>query len=136
MRNDINNDEKSWRSGWLGKNILSELPIIGGFFETSKTSEVLNFAGKSAFTLLGGSAGMVLMPMEMEENMSMQFATATAGMAIGMFAGAIIYNTASSVAMTTYYRCCQKRNPTPLKPTEEQVDFLKKPDVYARPVVS
>lgn len=136
MYDHINSAEKSWRSGWFVKNILAELPIIGGFFETPRTSEVLNLVAKSTFTLLAGSAGMVLMPMEMEDSMSVKFATSTAGMAIGMSAGAMIYNTASSVAITAYYACCQKRNSeTPLEPRRKQVDLLKTSGVYAQPVV-
>ena len=136
MYDNIQGAEKSWRSGWFVKNILAELPIIGGFFETPKTSEVLNLVGKSTFTLLAGSAGMVLIPMEMEQSMPMRFATATAGMAIGMSAGAMVYNTASSVAIMAYYACCQKRNSeTPLQPRREQVDLLKTSGVYAQPVV-
>lgn len=103
----VKEEEKGWRSNWFVKNVLAEIPIIGGFFHTAHVPHALHNAGKSAAMLVGGSMGMMLETFKVDDtdNMATRMTKATANMAVGMTLGNIAYNTFVSVGSKAYHGC-------------------------------
>ena len=113
IHHSVRDEEQGWRGHWFVRNILSELPIIGGFFHTSKVSHGLHYAGKSAAMLVGGTAGMIIANViptgETHESMAVSMTKMTASMAVGMSVGTMAYNTFVSVGSKVYHDCCYRR---------------------------
>jgi hypothetical protein len=101
----IKEKPQGWRDNWFVKNVLAEIPIIGGFFQTASIPEVLHLGGKSAAMLIGGSTVMMfnLLGSHEHEDMAVGMTKMTANMAIGMAGGTIVYNTAFSLGKSTYH---------------------------------
>ena len=96
--------ERTWRDNWFIKNILAEIPVIGGFFHTSKPAKALYHAGKSTCMLLGGTTMMMLhvLPIDENDGFGEKFAKMTADMVIGMTAGKVLYNTITSAGKWSF----------------------------------
>ncbi len=104
-------ESQNWRDYWLVKNVLAEIPIIGGFFNKKTRTEALHDAGKCTFALIGGTTVMmnVLRPTE-DDPMAVQFFKMTTTMAIGMIAGKVAYNTSCSTVSLLYQYCSRNTN--------------------------
>ena len=102
-------ENQGWRRHWFVKNILAELPLIGGFFLTDNLPRALHYTGKSVAMLAGGAAGMMLETIKTTttDSMGVRMTKATTNMAIGMSLGNMTYNTLHSLSMTAYYRYYQ-----------------------------
>lgn len=94
MHDSVNKEPKGWRGNWFVKNVLAEIPIMGGFFHKSSVTEALSSAAKETFMFAGGTAGMMLtmMSSKKDEDMTTHTAKMVGGMAGGMFAGHVVYN--------------------------------------------
>lgn len=101
------NEEKGWRSNWFVKNVLAELPIIGGFFHSANIPHALHNAGKSAAMLAGGSMAMMLEILKKTDTdtMATSMTKSITNMAIGMALGTITYNVLFSAGSKVYYSC-------------------------------
>lgn len=96
---------KHWKQNWFVKNIIVEFPIIGDFFHHDlSTLESIKRAGKSAFMLAGGSAGMMLdiIPPATNDNMAVHITKGSINMAIGMWVAATGYNIVWSLGEIAY----------------------------------
>ncbi len=94
MTND-QNVRFTWRDNWLVKNILAEVPIIGGFFKTNSLAHALHHAGMSTSMILGASTTMMFMSltnMQESDSTSTKFTKMAIDMSTGMMAGAVVYN--------------------------------------------
>lgn len=100
-------EEKDWRHHWFVKNVLAEIPIIGGFFHTAKVPHALHHAGKSAAMLIGGTYGMMfgLLKKADTDTMATSVAKNTTNMALGMMAGTILYNGLVGIGRKIYAGC-------------------------------
>lgn len=113
-------ENKGWRSNWFVKNILAEIPIIGGFFHSADIPHALHYAGKSAAMLAGGSIGMMLEILKKSDTdtMTTRMAKDTTNMAMGMALGNIAYNTLYSIGSSI---CCKNsENPKAVVPSPKQ----------------
>ncbi len=102
----------SWRKNWFVINVLSEIPIIGSFFEKDTWALRIHAAAKCAAMLLGGSIGMTNSFPELNEHHTTEYVLKmTAGMALGMMAGKVAFNTLfSSVKMLHHYTFMQNNH--------------------------
>lgn len=77
---------------WFFKKVLSEFPIIGSFFKKTGWRESFQDAGKCTAMFAGGATAMIYnMYSSPENNVSKNLSS----MALGMWAGKVIYNFAS-----------------------------------------
>lgn len=121
MHHSIEQEQKGWRNNWFVKNVLAEIPIIGGFFHSANIGHALHNAGKSTAMLVGGTTGMMI-DMMVEKNemdsMALSMTKSTANMAAGMMTGNVIYNTLFSLGNTIYRKCNTQSTPSTSAPTE------------------
>lgn len=88
-----------------------KLPLLGGFFKHEKIAEALHHTGKMSFELAGGSAGMILYMLNKEMPMGQTslgeeagyYADMVGSMSAGMLAGAVTFNTLTTVGKKTYH---------------------------------
>jgi len=125
---NVGEQPKTWRDNWFIKNVFSEIPVVGGIFQTAQLGHVASYAVKSSFMLLGGTTVMMLNLLGIDENDNpgVTFAKMTGGMAIGMTAGVVLYNSLFSAGKKSV-EVCKKRcrqepqdsaeQPLPLHPT-------------------
>lgn len=131
MREKTDEQKYTWRDNWFVKNVLAEIPVIGGFFKTAQLGHALHHATKSSFMLLGGTTVMMLNLMQISENDAPgeKFAKMTGGMAVGMTGGMVLYNTLFSMGQKTIEagnRCCHQESnddAQSLLPTRRGVNF-------------
>lgn len=92
--------ERKWRDHWFVKNILAELPFIGGIFSQSDPLKALDIGLKYTSMLVGGTAAMVL-PMH-DESGTDNIVKMGGKMALGMAGGTIAYNGVRNTAVKAY----------------------------------
>ncbi len=102
------NQVTGWRNNWFVRNILTELPIIGGFFAANHVSDMLFVAGKSAAMIAGGSFGMMfnaIAEIKETDDMNTAMAKMTANMTVGSTVAVMAYNSAVDLTSASYKFC-------------------------------
>ena len=110
---NVDEPKTGWRNNWFVKNVLAEIPIIGGFFESNDIKQCLYQAGKSTAMLAGGTTGMIvdmLIQKGKIEDMTLSMTVTTANMAVGMAAGSIAYNILTGLSQASYKQYALWRN--------------------------
>ena len=108
MRVQTDSEQIAWRDIWFVKNVLVDIPIIGGFFKTAQLGLAAQHTVKSSFMLLSGTTVMMLNLMHIDDadGPGEKFAKMTGGMAGGM----VLYNTLFSVgkkSLNVVKKCCR-----------------------------
>lgn len=103
MRQDELNHTKGEQClGWLRKNVIKEIPIVGHTL-AERSWSALQHDMKHFFSMLVGMAAMMAMPMQMskhenkEVELLQKFLLMTLYMYAGMFVGGIIFNSTASL---------------------------------------
>lgn len=111
---DIEDEGEGWKNNWFVKNVLSEIPIVGAFFRTGTITCAIRQAFKSTVMIVGGSVGMMLHILKIEntDTMGVRMTKDTVNMAIGMMAGNVAYNALISLASSIYKCQCHHSQPT------------------------
>lgn len=116
MHYSLDQDEgEGWKNNWFVKNVLSEIPIIGAFFRARSITYAVHQAFKSTVMIVGGSVGMMLHILKIEntDTMGVRMTKDTVNMAIGMMAGNVAYNALISLASCIYKCWSHHSQPTP-----------------------
>ena len=84
----------TWRSRWLVRHVLSELPVLDGICKCHKQHEIFFYSTRSAVTLLVGTAVMManIFHLQAGDPMFLKALKMAAGMSVGMASGAVFHN--------------------------------------------
>lgn len=102
------NIQDSWRTHWVVRDVLSELPLAGSFFHTANTRDALYGAAKTTFMLLGSTVAMMYpaLPITKTDNMAEEMGKMLLNMVLGMTLAMVMFNLLFRVLKVIYQRAC------------------------------
>lgn len=112
--------EKEWRKHWFVSNVLSEIPLLGGFFHSEDPGHALHHAVKYLLMVFGGYIGMMIAPMQ-HGMMALQMIISIIFMGLGMSFATIVYNICLAL-LKLFVSLCQTDDST-----EKRSDLLESP---------
>ncbi|MBY0378056.1 MAG: hypothetical protein K2Q14_00400 [Gammaproteobacteria bacterium] len=103
-----NENTQTWRTHWVVKDVLSELPLAGSFFHTANMRDALHGAAKTTFMLLGSTVGMMypVLPITKTDGVAEEMGKMLLNMVLGMTLATIMFNLLFSVLKVIHQRTC------------------------------